>query len=71
MTDDEVTELKQKQELIEDIKDGYMFTPEEYEKLHYEADSIKKLKETKVRISVSFWKYYYKVDNFWEKLLSG
>lgn len=49
MTPKELEERAKEREIAEDIANGYMFSKEEYENLHYEADAIKKLRETKVR----------------------
>ncbi|XP_014219061.1 uncharacterized protein LOC106647266 [Copidosoma floridanum] len=47
MTKEEIEQQRTQQEAANDIKNGYMFTKEEYESLNYEADSVKKLKEVK------------------------
>lgn len=49
MTSQEFDQEAREKETANDIQDGYMFTKEEYDNLHYEAEIVKKLKETKVR----------------------
>ena len=48
LTKEELEDIEKQKELKEDIDNGYMFSKEEYDNLHYEADAVKKLKETRV-----------------------
>lgn len=47
-TSDEQEENKRNVNIAHDVNKGYMLLKEEYENLRYEAEAIKKLKETKV-----------------------
>jgi hypothetical protein len=47
---------------VAESKDEYMFTRDEYDNLHYEADAVKKLKDIKVRnCIVNFIKFMQKL----------
>ncbi|KAJ8673952.1 hypothetical protein QAD02_005214 [Eretmocerus hayati] len=45
MDKEEVEEMKKRKQVEEDVEHGYMFPQEEYEKLHYEADDVKELRD--------------------------
>uniref|UniRef100_A0ABD2VRU6 Uncharacterized protein n=1 Tax=Trichogramma kaykai TaxID=54128 RepID=A0ABD2VRU6_9HYME len=47
MKPDEIEAMRKEQELAKEIEEGYMFTKEEYDSLHYETDAVKKLREAK------------------------
>ncbi|XP_024939200.1 uncharacterized protein LOC107266164 isoform X2 [Cephus cinctus] len=46
MSPQEISDLKREQEAVKDIEDGYMLTQEEYDRLHYETEAVKELRET-------------------------
>ncbi|XP_008214900.1 uncharacterized protein LOC103317755 isoform X2 [Nasonia vitripennis] len=47
VTREELEAAAKEKELAEDVENGYAFSREEYENLHYEAENVKKLKETR------------------------
>lgn len=50
LTKEEVKKYVTEQTTIKDIQDGYMMSQEDYDRLHYEADSVKELKKAQVNI---------------------
>lgn len=48
LTPKELEKYREKQELQREIQNGYMYTQEDFENLHYEAETVKKLKATQV-----------------------
>lgn len=71
MTPEEVAAAMREQEAAKDIENGYLLTQEDYDRLYFETDAIKELREMQVIYLLTMSQLCLALSNYRTKITSN